>query len=95
MKAVKANKALAQGFDQQTIDKTINAMLDRAGGGRVGRAGLRKEVMEVSKDAEMAEGVILAALDVAEADGEIGPEEQKVLESLAKDLGVDLARLAA
>jgi tellurite resistance protein TerB len=95
VKAVKANKALAQGFDQQTIDKTINAMLDRAGGGRVGRAGLRKEVMEVSKDAEMAEGVILAALDVAEADGEIGPEEQKVLESLAKDLGVDLARLAA
>ena len=51
--------------------------------------------MEVSKDAEMAEGVILAALDVAEADGEIGPEEQKVLDSLAKDLGVDLARLAA
>ena len=93
VKAVKANKALAQGFDQQTIDKTINAMLDR--GGRVGRAGLRKEVMEVSKDAEMAEGVILAALDVAEADGEIGPEEQKVLDSLAKDLGIDLARLAA
>ena len=28
VKAVKANKALAQGFDQQTIDKTINAMLD-------------------------------------------------------------------
>ena len=35
VKAVKANKALSQGFDQQTIDKTINAMLDRAGGGRV------------------------------------------------------------
>ena len=95
MKAVKANKALAQGFDQQTIDRTINTMLDRAGGGGVGRSGLRKEIMEVSKDPELAEAVILTALDVAEADGEIEPAEQKLLESLAKDMGVDLARLAA
>ena len=95
VKAVKANKPLAQGFDQLTIDKTINTMLERAGGGRVGRAGLRKEVLEIAKDPEMAEAVILTALDVAEADGEIEPAEQKVLEALAKDLGVDLARLAA
>jgi len=95
VKAVTANKALANGFDGPTIEKTINAMLDRAGGGRVGRAGLRKEIMEVSKDAEMAEAVILTALDVAEADGEIEPAEQKVLESLSKDLGIDLNRLAA
>lgn len=95
VKAVKANKPLAQGFDQLTIDKTINTMLERAGGGRVGRSGLRKEVIEIAKDPEMAEAVILTALDVAEADGEIEPAEQKVLEALAKDLGVDLARLAA
>ena len=95
VKAVKANKALAQGFDQQTIDRTINLMLDRAGGGRVGRSGLRKEIMEVAKDADMAEAVILTMMDVAEADGEVEPAEQKVLESLAKDLGIDLARLAA
>ena len=95
VKAVKANKALAQGFDQQTIDRTINAMLERAGGGRVGRSGLRKEIMEVAKDHEMAEAVILTALDVAEADGEVEPAEQKLLENLAKDLGIDLARLAA
>lgn len=95
VKAVKANKALAQGFDSPTIDKTINTMLDRAGGGRVGRAGLRKEIMEVSKDPEMAEAVVLTMLDVAEADGEVEPAEQKLLESIAKDLGIDLNRLAA
>lgn len=95
VKAVKANKALATGFDPQTIDKTINTMLDRAGGGRVGRAGLRKEIMEVAKDAEMAEAVVLTMLDVAEADGEVEPAEQKLLESIAKDLGIDLNRLAA
>lgn len=93
--AVKANKALAQGFDQLTIDKTINAMLDRVKGNRVGRSALRKEVLEIAKDPEMAEAVVLTALDVAEADGEIEPAEQKVLETLAKDLGLDLARLAA
>lgn len=95
VKAVKANKALQAGFDPQTIDKTINVMLDRAGGGRVGRAGLRKEIMEVSKDPEMSEAVILTMLDVAEADGEVEPAEQKLLESIAKDLGIDLSRLAA
>lgn len=95
VKAVKANKALATGFDPQTIDKTINTMLDRAGGGRVGRAGLRKEIAEVAKDPEMAEAVVLTMLDVAEADGEVEPAEQKLLESIAKDLGIDLNRLAA
>lgn len=95
IKAVKANKALAAGFDQQTIDRTINTMLDRAGLGRSGRAGLRKEIMEVAKDPEMAEAVILTALDVAEADGEIGEAEQKLIDSLAKDLSIDVARLAA
>lgn len=95
VKAVKANRALAQGFDQLTIEKTINAMLDRAMGGRVGRSDLKKEVMEISKDPEMAEAVILTALDVAEADGEIEPEEQAALEAMAKSLGLDLARLAA
>ena len=95
VKAVKANKALANGFDGPTIERTINTMLDRASGGRVGRAGLRREIMEVAKDAEMAEAVIMAALDVAEADGEIEPAEQKFLEGLAKDMGVDLQRMMA
>lgn len=95
VKAVKANKALAGGFDGPTIERTINAMLERAGGGRVGKAGLRTEIREIAKDPEMAEAVILTALDVAEADGQIEPEEQKVLESLSKELGIDLARLAA
>lgn len=95
VKAVKANKALAAGFDGPTIERTINTMLDRVGGGRVGRANLRKEIMEIAKEPDMAEGVILTALDVAEADGEIEPAELKVLESLAKDMGVDLQRLMA
>ena len=95
VKAVKANKALADGFDQGTIEACINRMLDRAGGGRVGRSGLWTEIAEVAKDADMAQAVVLTALDVAEGDGEIEPQEKLVLERLAKDLSVDLNRLMA
>lgn len=95
VKAVKANKALAAGFDQQTIDQTINRMLERAEGGRVGRMGLWTEVNEVGKDAELAQAVVLTALDVAEGDGEIEPAEKAVLDKLAKNLGVNLEAMLA
>ncbi len=95
VKAVKANKSLAGGFDQAAIEACINKMLDRAGGGRVGRMGLWEEIGEVSKDAERAQAVVLTALDVAEGDGEIEPEEKVVLERLAKTLSVDLNRMMA
>ena len=95
VKAVKANKSLAGGFDQSTIEAVINKMLERAGGGRVGRMGLWEEIREVAKDPEMAQSVVLTALDVAEGDGEIEPEEKVVLDRLAKELSVDLTRMMA
>ncbi len=95
VKAVKACKTLSNGFDQGTIEATINKMLDRAGGGRVGRAGLWDEIREIAKDPEMSQAVVLTALDVAEGDGEIEPEEKIVLDRLAKELSVDLNRLMA
>ena len=95
IKAVKANKSLSAGFDQSAIETCINKMLERAGGGRVGRMGLWEEIREVAKDAEMSQGVVLTALDVAEGDGEIEPEEKVVLDRLAKELSVDLSRLMA
>lgn len=95
VKAVKANKSLSSGFDQAAIENCINRMLERADGGRVGRMGLWEEIREIAKDAEMAQGVVLAALDVAEGDGEIEPQEKVVLDRLAKELSVDLSRLLA
>lgn len=95
VKAVKANKALSAGFDATAVEAAINKMLDRAGGGRVGRMGLWDEIREVAKDPEMAQAVVLTALDVAEGDGEIEPEEKAVLDRLAKELSVDLNRMMA
>lgn len=95
IKAVAANKTLSAGFDQKTIEQVMEKMLNRAGGGRVGRSGLWDEVAEVVKDPEMAEAVVLTALDVAEGDGEIEPAEKVVLDRLAKIANVDLNRLMA
>jgi tellurite resistance protein TerB len=95
VKTVKANKSLSGGFDQSTIESTINRMMDRAMGGRMGRMGLWEELREVAKDPEMAQSVVLAALDVSEGDGQIEPEEQKVLEKIAKELGVNLEAMMA
>ena len=93
IKAVKANKTLSGGFDQKDIEATVNKMLERAGGGRVGRMGLWDEIREIAKDAEMSEAVVLTAIDVAEGEGGIGAEEQKVLAKLANELSIDLSRL--
>ena len=94
-KAVLANKALAAGFDTRTIETTIDAMLDRAGGGRVGRIGLWKEIEEAANKPDFAEAILCTALDVSDADGETEPQEQVVLDRLAKTLRLDLAKFAA
>lgn len=90
--AVAANKALQQGFDQKLIEQTMERMLQRASGGRV---GLWEEIDEVLKNPDMAEAVVLAAIDVAEGDGEIEDAERKVLDRLAMAANVDLIRLMA
>ena len=95
LKAVAANKALAGGFDQRVIEQPMETMRARAGGGRVGRTGLGTESEEVLTSPDMAEAVVLTALDVAEGDGQIEPEERKVLDRLAKLASVDLERMLA
>lgn len=94
-KAVTANKALAAGFDNRTIETCIDTMLDRAGGGRVGRIGLWKEIEEAASKPDFAEAILCTALDVSDADGETEPQEQQVLDRLAKTLRLDLAKFAA
>ena len=92
-KAVKANASLAASFDARTVEKTLDGMLERASSGRSGRAGLWKEVDDIAHDAEQAEAAILAALDVAESDGDLGAEERAVLEKAARTTGVNFAAL--
>lgn len=90
VKAITSNASLSATFNGREIEKCANEMLQRASGGRMGRMGLYREIEDIAADADKAEAVLLAALDVAEGDGTIDPEEQKVLEKVASTLKLDL-----
>lgn len=86
---VSSNPTLLAAFKPTAIEKTVETMLTRAKAGMTGRIGLYKEIEQVASDNEMAETVFLCAMDVAAADGEVGDKEQKVLNEVAKRLGLN------
>lgn len=88
-KAVSTNPILSGAFSNTQINQTIDKMLKRAETGRAGRMGLYKEIEDISSDNDMAELVLLTALDIADSDGELEPAEEKVIEKIAQKLGLD------
>lgn len=92
--AIASNAILSKAFKPREIEQVANEMLRRAGGGRMGRAGLMKEIEEVADkgDADKNEAILYAAIDVAEADGNIDDKEHAVLEKISSVLNVDLKK---
>ena len=71
------------------------AFTDRLKAGyRVGRMEILREIQDVKGDQREKEDVLLAMLTVAEADGEIEPEEEKELNAVAQALGLRLSDYA-
>jgi len=89
MNTTSTNPELSQAFKANEIEKTLDAMLKRAQAGRTGRMGLYKEIDDVAENEEMAAVVYSVALDVAESEGGIGADEQKVLDKIAQKLGIN------
>lgn len=89
VKTVTSNPTLTGAFKSSQIDKTIETMLKRAEAGRTGRMGLYKEIQDIAADATMAETVYLVAFDVAEGEGGVSPAERKVMNEIAKTLGIN------
>ena len=90
VKAITSNAQLSAAFKTAEIERTADAMLKRAQGGRVGRAGLYKEIEDIKADHDMGETVLLSALDVADHGG-IDAKEREVLAKIASTLGLNLA----
>ncbi len=90
VKAVSSNANLAAAFKGSEIERTADTMLKRAQGGRVGRSGLYKELEDIADDHDMAETVLLSALDVADHGG-IDDKEKAVLQQIAQRLGLNLS----
>lgn len=55
----------------------------------VGRQKMMKEIADISDNSELCEEVFLNALAISKADGEVEPDEAKVLASIARSLGID------
>lgn len=90
IKAITSNANLSAAFKQTEIERTADAMLKRAQGGRVGRSGLFKEIEDIASDHDMSETVLLSALDVADHGG-IDEKERAVLQNIASRLGLNLS----
>jgi len=89
VKSVTANENLRVAFKPNEIEICIDKMLQRANGGRVGRMNLMKELSDIpQEDGEM---VLLSALDVAEADGNIDDDEMAVIDKIAAVYGLKAA----
>ncbi|MBN8931897.1 tellurite resistance TerB family protein [Agrobacterium pusense] len=88
--AVKSNAALSGAFDARAIETTMDKMCSRAVG-RVGKAGLFREIEDIKADHDMSETVLLVALDVADSGG-ISDDEKAVLAKIASTVGLDLAK---
>ncbi|MFQ0815758.1 hypothetical protein AVM02_07550 [Brucella anthropi] len=85
---------LSKLYDRNTIEQTAEAMFKKAKDAS-GRQSLAREMDDIKNrpdGATMCEDVYLIALDIAGADGEIEPEEQAVLEKIAKRLNVDTSK---
>jgi len=73
----------AQFFDKQC--QTLDASY------RMGRLTVMKEIADVKGNQEESEMVLIMAIEVAFADGEMEPEEEKELNAIAGKLGLKLA----
>ncbi|MCW1825727.1 tellurite resistance TerB family protein [Enterobacter asburiae] len=72
----------------QGISQTIIAQLDA--NYKVGRLAAYREIEDCKGDQREAEDVLVTAIAIAEADGEIQEAEKKVLDEIANRLGLRL-----
>lgn len=86
---IRANKALEH-FGPE-ITKQVNLFTEQLQAGfRLGRMNIMREIRDIKDSPADAEEVLVNMLTVAEGDGNISPEELKVLEEIANELGLRL-----
>ena len=91
---IQKHPSLGKLYPLDVIEKTAEAMFKRAESAS-GRQALARELDDIKgrpNGTQMAEDVYLVALDVANAAGELEPEEEVVLKKVAARLGVDASK---
>lgn len=88
------HSTLGKLYKQNDIESVSEAMFKKAKDSS-GRQQLARELDDIKarpNGAQMAEDVYLIAVDIANADGEVEPEEDVVLKKIAARLGVDASK---
>ena len=84
---IRANKNLEH-FGAE-ITKQVNLFTEQLQAGfRLGRMNIMREIRDIKNNAADAEEVFVNMLTVAEGDGDISPEEMKVLIEVGTELGL-------
>ncbi len=89
------NDLLSTTKQLEPFGNQVNVEFDRLckrfeSGYRMGRLEVMKEIADVKGNKEEAEIVLVLAIEIAFADGELEPEEEKELETIAGKLGLRL-----
>lgn len=89
-KQLDAHPAL-QGFGSE-IGKLVDSFKQRLDAGfLIGKTQIMREIGDCTHDANEAEDIFVAAITIAQADGDIDPEEVIVLKEIGKKLNLQLS----
>jgi len=88
------HETLSKAFSGTQIEAAFDKQAKRAKSGMSGRLALRREVEDVKgkSSAEDCEMLLVIAIDVAGADGEIGAKEMGVLRTIGQAMGLTVER---
>lgn len=91
------HETLSKAFSGTQIEAAFDKQAKRAKSGMSGRLALRREVEDVKakSSAEDCEMLLVIAIDVAAADGDIGAKEMGVLRTIGQAMGLAPERYLA
>lgn len=92
------HEVLSISFTTSQIEAAFDKQAKRAKSGMSGRLGLKKEIEEAKgkATADDLEMMLMIAIDVASADGDIGEKEMKALQNIGQLIGIaDVKRYLA
>lgn len=91
------HETLSVAFSASQIETAFDKQVKRAKQGMSGRLGLRREIEEVRNKStnEDCEMLLMIAIDVAAADGEVGAKELAALKTIGQAVNLDPQRYLA
>lgn len=96
VKIISGAKSLKGLFSSDVVERTFSDYCKKAqtGSGKQELIGEFEDLKRMTNASAICDAVYLVAKDICEADGDIGEQEQKRLNVVAKLLGVDPSRFA-